>query len=396
MLEEIMAAMGVRPMGVTEDGRYTAVIEVAQDPEGSFDWTNLNVAAAKPVGRGVKRPAPFPSLTSGIAAIEWGAESRRIYYADTDGAVIELETDGARWGYSNFTSAIGAPVAAWSSPLAADGRRSEKLGVYYVAEGGGLTILRYDNGWKLGTNLKIPPVAPTSPLTAMQNDRGRFVYYFTDDNHVREVEVTGTESRQTSDLTKFAALRPASPLSGLTAVGWGKDSRRVYYADTGDNLIEMAGFGDQSDKWVWRDLTEQGARNLRDGSPLAAATADGSFPSVAQWCRQRMPFLMWWDDRGGWSVNEIYTTQKGTCPLVAANSSAACAVAPDGLPWVSFVTEDNHLALWRGLERDWLWWDLTDELGLPRVADVATQGPLVLAYTESGPRIYYLTDDPEF
>lgn len=391
-----MAATGVRPTGVTEGGRYTAVIEVAQNPEGSFAWTNLNIAAARQVGPGVRRPAPFPSLTSGITAIEWGSASRRVYYADTDGAVIELETDGVRWGYSNFTSDIAAPVAAWNSPMAADGRRSEELGVYYVAEGGALTVLRYDSGWKFGTHPKIPAVASRSPLTAMQNDRGRFVYYFTDDNHVREVEVTGTAPRQTSDLTKYAGLRPASLLSGLAAVGWGKDSRRVYYADTEDNLVEMAGFEDQGGKWVWQDLSGQGARQLRDGSPLAAATADGSFPSVAQWSREREPFLMWWDDRGGWSVYEIYTTQKGTCPVVAANSTAACAVAPNGLPWVSFVTEDQHLALWRGPELDWLWWDLTEELGLPPVAGVAAQGPLVLAYTESGPRIYYLTDDPEF
>lgn len=53
-----MATTGARPMGVTQGGGYTAVIEVAQQPDGSFQWTNLNIAAGRDVGRGILRPAP--------------------------------------------------------------------------------------------------------------------------------------------------------------------------------------------------------------------------------------------------------------------------------------------------------------------------------------------------
>ncbi|WP_381595527.1 hypothetical protein [Streptomyces formicae] len=382
-------------MGVTKGGSYTAVIEVAREPDGSFGWTNLTIAAGTVVGPGDLKPAPFPSLTSGFAAIGWGSDSLRVYYADTAGAVVELATNGNDWNYRNFTSSIGAPAAAWNSPLAADRLGSGKMAVYYVDENRNLTVLLFDGGWKLGTNPKLPKVASSSPLAAMQNDRGRFVYYFDDDNHIREVEEFGRKTGQSTDLTDYVAPGFASFLSGLAAVGWGKDARRVYYADSKNHLIELAGFGDTSG-WSWRDLSGVGARQLMDGSPLAAATADGAFPSVGQWCREGRPLLLRWTG-GGWSSMEIYSTDKGTRPVAAVNSSVACALSPDdALPWLSFVTGENHLALWRGPELSWLWWDLTADLDLSPVAKVATQGPLAFAYTERGPRIYYLSDEPEF
>lgn len=392
-----MAAEGARPLGVTPGGEYTAVIEVARRASGSFSWANLNILAGTRVGPGVIRPAPFPALTGGFAAIGWGPDYRRVYYADADGALIELGTNGESWAYRNFTSELGAPAAAWNSPLAAGGWLDGRMNVYYAAESGDLTILLFDGGWRLGTDAKTPKVASNSPLAAMQNDRGCFAYYFDDLGHLREVEAFGTHPAQATDLTSFIKLPSASRLSGLAALGRGNDARRVYYADTANNLIEAIGYG-ETKGWSWQNLASIGARPLKDGGPLAAAfrisREDASVTGVAQFCRESKP--VWLSRTGnGWSSQDIYSTRAGVRPVAAANSYVACAVSGDGRPWVTFVTDENHLVLWRGPASDWSWWDLTAD-GLPPVAKVAAQGPLALVHTEDGPRVYYLTDEPAY
>ncbi|AJP04887.1 hypothetical protein TU94_29005 [Streptomyces cyaneogriseus subsp. noncyanogenus] len=379
-------------MGVGGGGEYPAVIEVARTQDGSFEWTDLTLAAGRDVGHGGVGLAPFPALTSGFTATGWGRGSRRVYYTNTDGAVMELATDGERWSYRNFTSEIAAPAAAWNSPLALCSGQPDRPAVYYVAENGGLTMLVFDGGWRLGVNNRLPRVAPSSPLAAMQSGRGRFAYYLDERGHLREVEAYGLNPTQSTDLTDFVQLPAASPLSGLAAVGWGEDSRRVYYANTDDDLIEMGGFGEIGNKWWWHALARQGARKLRGGSPLTA-TAAGTLSGMAQCCQEGKPLWMGW--RGdGWTADEIYTSRDGTRPVAAANSSLVCGTTRDRLPWVSFVREDNHLGLWRGPGSDWSWWDLTADLSLPPVARAAAQGPLAFADTERGPCVYYLTDDP--
>ncbi|MFF2040621.1 hypothetical protein ACFVVX_09355 [Kitasatospora sp. NPDC058170] len=367
---------------------------MAQRPDGSFSWANLNIVAGRRIEPGIIRPAPFPALTGGLSVIAWGVDSRRVYYADTDGAVVELGCNGKGWEYRNFTSEFAAPAAAWNSPFAAGGWRSGKMSVYYVTENRELAILLFDSGWQLGVDSWHPRAAPGRPLAALQNGRGRFAYYFDDDNHLREVEEFGTRKAQGTDLTDFAKLRPASLLSGMAAVGWGEDSRRIYFGDAQDNLMEAIGYGDSGNRWSSQDLGGLGAKRLDGGSPLAAATTGDALGGVAMWCQQSKP--IWLAREGGWSSEEIYTTEEGVRPVVSANSSVACAVSASRQPWVAFVSEDDHLCLWRGPERDWSWWDLTAELGLPPVARVAAQGPLALAHTEGGPRVYYLTDEPEF
>ncbi|MEU8436915.1 hypothetical protein AB0F18_29220 [Streptomyces sp. NPDC029216] len=380
-------------MGVTQGGGYTAVIEVAQEPDGSFQWTNLNIAAGRDVGRGILRPAPFPALTSGFAAVGWGSDSRRVYYADADGAVIELKTDGSRWQFLNLTSDLGVPAARWNSALTTGGMRSGTMMVYYVDEGGGLIVLKSmksvksEPTWHSDIADFIPKVPATSPMAALQNGRGRFVYFFNKNGHVIEVEGFGKPPRRITDLTKFMNLPSPSPLSGLAATGWGGDHRHVYYADTNDSLIEMAGYGDENGRWSARNLASQGVRRLKDGSPLAAAPADGTPKGVALLGQGSEPLWANWEN--GWSTQEIFTT-------AAANSSVACAATTDGRPWVSYVDWNNHLSLWRGPGSDWRWWDLTAGLDLPAAAKVATQGPLALVQTERGTRIYYLTDEPDF
>ncbi|MEU1228786.1 hypothetical protein [Streptomyces sp. NPDC005828] len=389
-----MATARARPTGVMPGGGYTAVIEVAQEPDGSFQWTNLNIAAAGDEGRGIARPAPFPALTSGFVAIGWGSDSRCVYYADTDGAIIELRTDGSAWGYKNLTSRIGVPVAAWNSPFAVAGTRSRTMMLYYVEEDGNLVVMKARGTWTFMVKRRIPKVPAHSPLAALQNGRGRFVYFFNKNDHVIEVEGFGQPATRITDLTAFAHLPPASPLSGLAAVGWGNDRRRVYYADTDDNLIEMMGYGDEKAGWSSNNLGGKGVRQLKDGSPLAAAPTDRVVEGVALCGRASEP--LWANYEYGWRTQEICTTRKGARPVVAANSSVACAASTDDRPWVSYVDEDDHLALWRGPESDWQWWDLTADLKLPAPAGVAPQGPLALVHTERGPRVYYLTDEPEF
>ncbi|MFF2949906.1 hypothetical protein ACFVVU_00940 [Kitasatospora sp. NPDC057965] len=387
-----MTTTRARPLGVTPGGGYTAVIEVARKPDGSFGWTNLNIAAGKEVGPGILRPAPFPSLTGGFAATGWGTDSRRVYYANTDGAVGEFATDGDGWTYHNFTSTEGTPAAAWNSPLATGGMRSGTMMVHYADETGQLVVMKFTGSWTWGANPALPRVPEWSPLTALHNGRGRFGYYFDADDHLTEVEEYGVAGRFT-DLTKYIGLPAASPISGLSAVGWGSDSRRVYYADREDNVVELVGFGDERG-WRWQSLTPLSVRQAKAGSPLAAAASSQGLAGVALWNRASEPF--WAGRVGGWRSQEIRATGDGSRPVVAANSSVASAVAGDGRPWVSYVAEDNHLALWRGPQEDRLWWDLTADLGLPAAAKVATQGPLALVHTERGPRVYYLTDEPEF
>lgn len=156
----------------------------------------------------------------------------------------------------------------------------------------------------------------------------------------------------------------------------------------------MRGYGDERSSWSSDNLGGKGVRQLKDGSPLAAAPTDRFVQGVALWGRESEP--LWANYESGWRTQEIYTNRKGARPVVAANSSVACAASTDRHPWVSYVDEDNHLALWRGPESDWQWWDLTADLKLPAAAGVAAQGPLALVHTECGPRVYYLTDEPEF
>ncbi|MEU9090610.1 hypothetical protein [Streptomyces sp. NPDC048428] len=389
-----MVTAGARPTGVMPGGGYTAVIEVALEPNGSFRWTNLNIAAAGEVRGGIQRPAPFPALTSGFVATGWGSDNRCVYYADTDGAIIELRTDGSTWAYKNLTSRIGVPVAAWNSPFAIAGTRSKTMMLYYVEEDRQLVVMKARGTWSFMIKRRIPKVPAESPLAALQNARGRFVYFFNKNHHVIEVEGFGQPATRITDLTNFARLPPPSPLSGLAAVGWYNDHRRVYYADTDDSLIELGGFADERDTWWAQNLAGQGVRKLKDGSPLAVAPADRGLQGVAMCGQGSEP--LWASFGSGWDTQEIYTTRKGTRPVAAANSSVACAVGADGRPWVSYVGEDNHLALWTGSESDWNWWDLTAELDLPAAAGEAPQGPLALVHTERGPRVYYLTDEPEF
>ncbi|MGW4891998.1 hypothetical protein ACWEQL_06975 [Kitasatospora sp. NPDC004240] len=382
-----MTTAGPRPLDVTPGGDYTAVIEVAREPDGSFRWTNLNIAAGTVVGPGISRPAPSPSLTGGFAAVGWGTDRRRVYYADTDGAIIEIGTTGHGWEYRNFTADFGVRVARWNSPLATGGMRGQWMNVYYADERGRLVVMKFHSGdWNFGGNPRLPKVAEKSPLTALQNGRGRFAYYFDDRDHIIEVEERGV-SGQVTDLTNYASLPHASPLSGLSAVGWGYDHRRVYYTDRQDNLIEVVGFGDDGGMWSHTLPCKSGVSQPERGSPLAAAVGPETLAGVALWNETAEP--VWASRDGGWWSREIPTT-------VAANSSVASTVTGDGQPWVSYVDKDNHLSLWRGLQEDWQWWDLTANLHLPAAATVATQGPLALVHTERGPRLYYLTDEPQF
>lgn len=387
-----MTTAGARPMGVTPGADYIAVIEVAREPDGSFQWTNLNMAAGTEVGPGIFRPAPFPALTSGFAAAGWGSDNRRVYYADTDGAVIELKTTKNGWGYHNFTSSFGIPVAQWNSPLATSGMRFGRLNVYYVDVHRRLRIMKFNSAegrWNFGSNPNLPKVPEKSPLTALRSSLGCFAYFFDGRNHLIEIHERG----QIADLTNYANLPSASPLSGLSAVGWGKDHRRVYYADQQDNLIEVAGFGDEGSQWSWQNLCKLSISQPKDGTPLAAAVGPETLAGVALWNEASEPFWASWV--GGWWSQGIYTTAYDTSSVVAANSSVASRVAGDGRPWVAYVDEDNHLCLWRGPQAGWQWWDLTADLGLPAAAKVATQGPLALVHTERGPRVYYLTDESD-
>ncbi|MER7844215.1 hypothetical protein ABTZ03_09745 [Kitasatospora sp. NPDC096077] len=384
---------GARPLGVTPGGDYTAVIEVAREPDGSFHWTNLNIAAGTKVGPGLLRPAPFPSLTCGLAAVAWGQDSRRVYYANTDGAVGELTTDGNGWGYRNFTRDQGTTAAAWNSPLASAGMRAGTMSLCYADDTGQLVVLTFRGDWTWGADPRLPRVSPRSPLTALQNGRAAFVYYFDGADHLIEVEELGSGVRYT-DLTAYiTGLPAASPLSGLSAVGWGKDSRRVFYADRPGNLVEARGFGDVGG-WKWQDLGSLGIRQPGDGSALAAAAGADAMTGVALWNRASEPF--WADWINGWSNKDIRTTRNGARPVVAANSSVATALGRDGRPWVCYVDDGNHLCLWLGPDAGWQWWDLTADLRLPVAAKVATQGPLALVHTERGPRLYYLTDEPDY
>ncbi|MFJ7960283.1 hypothetical protein ACIQ62_28740 [Streptomyces sp. NPDC096319] len=390
-----MVTAGARPTGVMPGGGYTAVIEVAREPDGTFHWTNLNIAAAGDEGRGILRPAPFPALTSGLVADGWGQDDRSVYYADADGAIIELRTDGTSWAFKNLTSRVGVPVAAWNSPFALAGTRSRTMMLYYVEEDGQLVVMKARGTWSFMVKRRIPKVPAKSALAALQNGRGRFLYFLDKRDHVIEVEGFGQPATRITDLTAYARLPAASPLSGLTAVGWGYDHRRIYYTNTDDNLIEMLGFGGEGENgWQWQNLGWKGVGQLKDGSPLSAAPTAGPVEGVALWGRESAP--LWAKSGSGWNTQEIHTTREGARPVVAAHSSVACAAGTDHRPWVSYLGEDGHLALWRGPESDWLWWDLTADLKLPAAAQVAPQGPLALIHTERGPRLYYLTDEPEF
>ncbi|MFF1870142.1 hypothetical protein [Kitasatospora herbaricolor] len=242
------------------------------------------------------------------------------------------------------------------------------------------------DGWHSDIAPNIPKLPATSPLAALQNGRGRFVYFFNKNGHVIEVEGFARPPRRITDLTNFMRLPSPSPLSGLAATGWGSDHRHVFYSNTQDELIEILGGGDENG-WSSRNLAVQGVKHLRDGSPMEAAPTGRALQGVALVGRGSEPLWANWES--GWSTQVIPTT-------AAVNSSVASTATTDGRPWVSFVDEDNHLSLWRGPESDWRWWDLTADLKLPAVAGVAPQGPLALVHPERGPRLYYLTDEPEF
>ncbi|MEV7277973.1 hypothetical protein [Streptomyces sp. NPDC093111] len=384
--------------------KIVTVVEVAL-VDGVWEYTDLNFGltdvprdeAAPAGGPGPPRKiAPFASPHNGLAAVRLRKGSLRVYYVDVYGGIIEFAVESGELSYRNVTSACGAPVAGRVSPLAVT--ESGGLAVHYVDTDGRLCRLWHKDGgwsWYRYGGTEAPAVSPASALAAMvtaEVSRG-FVYYLDTHNRLFEVGWQHDKKAAVSDLSDLVRGLPAlSPVGPLSAVGFGTDSRRVYFLDLNDNLVELAhtvGKPGQS-WWSFANLaTAAGAPVAREGSALVARLTTRSH-TRAYYDGVDGDTVEVENSGTGWApTTPGRLANDGACAPRAADTSALAAVlsADDVRNHVFYQDGDGHLIDLEWTGGRWVSRDLTAHLGLP----VAAHASPLSAVFDGGPRAYYLS-----
>ncbi|MFF5712294.1 hypothetical protein [Streptomyces sp. 62] len=405
-----------------------SIIEVAEQ-DGKWGYSDINFSERRTPdppdsdeGPAWRQVSPVPVAGSGLAAAGSAEDDRRVYYQDLDRSVVgtayEHSLPDGRWaGYRVFTTWIGAPSADAGSALAVTGEIGD-LRVHYLDDGrldGGRRLVRLEERsreWTYTVCADAPRASPISPLAAVTTGQGEYSYYLDGRGHVVEVSWLGAEGWSSADLTAGVEGCPTpSPLSPLTAVGRGADSRLVYFLDGNDRPVQLEHEVVEGTKknpeggvvWRVRSLSAYGAPAATAGSrPAVLLTAEGH-PRLYYLDADRMVVEVGFNGRG-WDVDHagVNTDDGAGAPAAAEGSSPAAVAGPDsGAVQVYYLGAadagagprkgDDHLIELRGSGGVWSARRLGAELDLPDVA-TGVPSPITAIYT-SGPRVYYTSEE---
>ncbi|MFJ2093730.1 hypothetical protein ACIOEW_31290 [Streptomyces sp. NPDC087901] len=405
-----------------------SIIEVAEQ-DGKWGYSDINFAERRtsdppdsvggPVWRQV---SPVAVAGSGLAAVGSVEDDRRVFYQDRGRSVVETVyepslPDGGWTGYRVFTTDIGAPSADVGSAVAVTGE-IKGLRVYYLDDGrfdGGRRLVRLEERsgeWTYTVCADAPRGSPISPLAAVTTGQGEYVYYLDVRGHIIEASWLGAEGWPFGDLTSGIAGCPTpSPLSLLTAVGRGADSRLVYFLDENDRPVQLERTiipgtkKDPEGSVVWRvqSLSAYGAPAAAAGSrPAVLLTAEGH-PRLYYLDADRMVVEVGFNGHG-WDVSHAgMDADEGAGAPAAADGSSLAAVAPAdrAAAQVYYLgvadagdgprDGDSNLIELQGSGADWTSRSLGAELDLPDVA-TGVPSPISAIYT-TGPRVYYTSEE---
>lgn len=405
-----------------------SIIEVAQQ-DGRWVYSDINFSAAPTPGSAEsgagptwRQVSPMAIAGSGLVAAGSDEDQRRVYYQEQDrslvGAAYDPSSPDGRWdGYRVFTRETGAPTADVGSAVAVAGRIGD-LRVYYLDDGRGedgrrpVRLAEGGREWTYSVCADAPRGSPISPLSAVITDQGEYAYYLDAGAHLVEVSWLGEEGWSIGDVTSAVEGCPTpSPLSRLTAVGYGTDSRLVYFLDEDNRPVQLEhtvipGTKKQPEggtEWQLRSLSAYGAPPAAAGSqPAVVLTADGH-PQLYYLDADRMVVEVEFNGRG-WQVNRAGADADHGAGAPAAAGGSSLAAVPGAHPSAAQVFYlgaagpgdgpgggDRNLIELRGSADGWASHDLGTELGLP---DVATDVPSPFAAIRtSGPRVYYTSEE---
>lgn len=412
-----------------------SIIEVAQQ-DGKWGYSDINFSAEGPVsadpgadgprangtradgtGPGWRQISPVAIAGSGLAAAGSAEDQRRVYYQERDRSLVGVAYDPSspdgRWaGYRVFTRETGAPTADVGSAVAVTGRLGG-LRVYYLDGGdedGRRPVRLAERGreWTYSVCPDAPQGSLISPLAAVTTDAGEYAYYLDAWGHLVEAAWRGEEGWSVCDVTAGVEGCPTpSPLSRLTAVGCGGDSRLVYFLDGSDRPVQLEHTVIEGTKkspeggveWQLCELAAYGAPAAAAGTLPAVVLTGDDRPRLYYLDADRMVVEVGFNGRG-WRVDRAGAdADEGAGAPVAAGGSSLAAVPgadgsaaqvfylgaadPDGGPGEG----DHDLIELRGAGAGWTSRNLGVELNLP---DVATDVPSPFAAIRtSGPRVYY-------
>ncbi|MFF2662808.1 hypothetical protein ACFVUH_36320 [Kitasatospora sp. NPDC058032] len=408
--------------------RVYSIIEVARQG-GRWGYSDINFSARRPdgppepgAGPGWRQVSPVPVAGSGLAAAGAADDRRRVYYQEQDrslvGTAYEPSSPDGRWtGYRVLTRETGAPVAGAGAAVAVTGRIGA-LRVYYLDSGPGeegrhpVRLAERGEEWTYSTCAGAPHGSPISPLAAVTTERGEFAYYLDAPGRLIEASWLGEAGWSVRDLTSGVDGCPAaSPLSRLTAVGCGTDSRLVYFLDEDNRPVQLAHTVVPATKkrpegdaeWRVLRLSAYGAPAAAAGSPPAVVLSPDGHPRLYYLDADRTVVEVGFNGRG-WEVHRAGTEADDGAGAPAAAGGSSLAAVPDGdgsAVQVFYLGAagpdggpdgcDHHLIELRGSGRGWRSRDLGAELDLPTVA-TGVPSPFAAIRT-SGPRVYYTSEE---
>ncbi|MER7844217.1 hypothetical protein ABTZ03_09755 [Kitasatospora sp. NPDC096077] len=438
-----------------------SIIEVARE-DGKWVYSDINFSAERApgppeAGDGAAksvwhRVSPLPIAGSGLTAVGSAvgsaagpaSDDRRVYYQDPDRGVVEAVHEASspdgRWaGYRVLSTETGAPAADVGSALAVVGQLGGLRVCYF--DGGRRLVRLAERGaepdaerngegtgaeWTYAVCVDAPRASPISPLAAVVTEWGEYAYYLDVRGRLVEASWLGAEGWSVSEPTSGVEGCPTpSPLTGLTATGYGTDARLVYFLDERNRPVQLEHTVVEGAKknpeggarWQVCDLSAYGAPAAAAGSrPAVLLTSDGH-PRLHYLDADRMAVEVGFNGRG-WEVDHAGAeADDGAGAPAAAAGSPLAAVAeadrsasrvyylgaaetgaagvPDAPSDVLSVGDpsvgDRNLIELRGAGGTWTSRNLGAELDLP---DVATGVPSPFAAIRTdGPRLYYTSEE---
>jgi hypothetical protein len=296
---------------------------------------NANITAA------ARTPRPSGAPGSVVSAI-LGGFSPRVYTITADGHLYEMAWLGSKWGGGDLTAQLGLRIAASGSPLA--------LGL-------------------------ADQVRPT-------------VYMLGQDYGIYEVSWTGSRWQGGLISDGLKTVTPADgrgPLACLTADA---STRSVFYL-TGPEDVHVSQLRQSGGAWVYLDVTAAagGAPPVASAlGPLACLRLGVSHSQVYYASADGHVHLLW---TGGVQWQDIDLTRAAQAPLAALGGGNLACCAIGGLPRVYYLSEKGHVTEIRcGPDQAWQSRDITEHVGVPPVASLASQ--LACCALDNGQlRLYY-------
>jgi fucose-binding lectin len=306
-------------------------------------------------------------------------------------------------------SALKAPPASPTSPLAAFALSNGNPRVYHLDQVSHVSELSWKPGWyyddatsgaSAPPELPAPPAAADSAVAAlaMGADLPRVYYVTSSPRHVHELWWDGLRWHD-HDLCAATGAADVAPNSALVGVKLDANNVRVYYVSAADLHVRQLAWTGSS--WSAQDLTSlsNGQSAGRADALAAFAVTDGSGSSFARVYfvgSDRHVYELWaWGTVSGWGCHDLVFPLGA--PNVQDGTGLTGVVVNGNRGRVYYVSADAHVIELNWTGQDWTFSDLTTWARFCNPTPDAAPSTALTSFVVNGdqPRVYFISNTTE-